>query len=186
MPTFNILIATIGRPSLQNMLNSLAPMLDEEDCLTIVYDGHAEIPNFNLERFKCKVLCYFEKEALGYWGHGIRNKYANLLEPRDFVMHADDDDIYIEGTFNKLRTLCNDSSAIYIGKMLVGNAIIPNPLDLTVYVGNIGTPCGILPFDVNKKGEWIKIYGGDGSFYEQLARLVTPIFLDIIMYKVKP
>lgn len=160
-------------------------MLEVGDCLTIVYDGHAEIPNFNIENFKCKVLCYFEKEALGYWGHAVRNKYANLLEPCDFVMHADDDDIYIEGTFNKLRELCNNSSAFYVGKMLNGNAIYPNPHYLNIEVGNIGTPCGILPFDLNKKGEWIKEYGGDGLFYMQLARLVPPIFLDIIMYKVR-
>ena len=161
-------------------------MLDTEDCLTIVYDGHSNIPNFNIEHFKCKVVCYFEPQALGYYGHVVRNKYALLLEQRDFVMHADDDDIYIEDTFNKLRTLCTNSSALYIGRMISHGSIIPSPTCLMIYIGNIGTPCGIIPFELNKKGVWRENYGGDGSFYMELVKLISPIFLDIIMYSVRP
>ena len=183
-PTFNVLIATIGRPTLQRMLNSLSPQLEKDDCLTIVYDGHSEIPKFNLDNFKCKVICYCEPEALGFWGHGIRNKYASLLEIRDFVMHADDDDIYQKDIFNKLRLECNDVDKLYIVKVAQPNII--TPLDNTITEGFIGTANGIIPFYLNKKGVWEERYGGDGAFYTQLSKITDPIFLNIIAYIVRP
>lgn len=33
---------------------------------------------------------------------------------------------------------------------------------------NIGTPCGIIPYDLNLKGKWLHRIGGDGAFYKQL------------------
>ena len=48
--SINVLIATIGKPILQRMINSLADQLTENDCLTIVFDGHKSIPKFDLSR----------------------------------------------------------------------------------------------------------------------------------------
>jgi hypothetical protein len=84
--TFNLLVATVGRPTLQRLLDSLSPQLEEHDCLTLVFDGHSRHPPVNLSAFKCKVTMYCEPVALGCWGHGIRNKYASFLEKKDFVM----------------------------------------------------------------------------------------------------
>ena len=38
-PTFNVVIATIGRKCVVNMLKSLENQLTKEDCLTIIFDG---------------------------------------------------------------------------------------------------------------------------------------------------
>ena len=91
------------------MLDSLSPQLLPHDALTIVYDGHTDIPVAlaNVSAFQCPVYQHCEPVALGYWGHGIRNKYASLLSPRDFVMHADDDDVYTPYTFDWLRRHCD-------------------------------------------------------------------------------
>jgi len=181
--TFNILIATTGRESLQKMIDSLIDQLTENDCITIVYDGYSTIPLFNFRDLKCKIYQYYESEKLGYWGHGIRNKYATLLEKKDFIMHADDDDIYSPDTFNKIRELCNDNEILYIGKFDCKGTILP--IDNIIKKGNIGTPCGIIPYNINSQAEWKLQYGGDGIFYEDLEKISKNIiFLDICMYKV--
>ena len=133
--SFNVLIATVGRPILQRMLDSLYDELNEIDCLTIVYDGHKTIPSFDLSKFKCKIIQYYEPIPLGHWGHGIRNKYASLLEKRDFVMHADDDDSYIKNSFNNLRNLIKSNDILYVTKMI----ILPKniiPYNNHIYIGN--------------------------------------------------
>jgi len=182
--TFNILIATIGRPTLQRMLNSLSPQLVESDCLTIVYDGHSTPPVFDLLDFKCKVVQHCEPVALGSWGHGIRNKYAPLLEKRDFVLHADDDDSYLPGAFAKLRIQCTNPETLYVAKMNNYGGIIPN--GNVIKLNNIGTPCGIIPYDLNIKGTWRHQYGGDGLFYEEIAKSAKSIeHLQTVIYKVR-
>ena len=181
--TFNILIATTGRESLQIMLDSVLCQLTENDCLTIVFDGLSNIPIFNLLPSVCKINQFCEPEKLGYWGHGIRNKYASLLEKKDFIMHADDDDIYLPDSFKKLRELCINTETLYIGKMISNGINIP--VDNIIKLCNIGTPCGIIPYNLNLKSEWKLIYGGDGMFYENLSKICNNIiFLNIVIYKV--
>ena len=185
MPTFNILISTIGRPTLQNMLNSLSPQLSEDDCLTVVFDGHSQIPvGFDFTNFKCKVNLFYEPVALGYWGHSVRNKYANLLEARDFIMHADDDDLYVDKIFNNIRHICIDTKSLYIFKLSYN--LKDWPEKHTIKEGNIGTPCGIIPYELNKKGTWLNRFGGDGSFYEQIAQQAKNIvYSDKVIYTIR-
>jgi hypothetical protein len=184
--SFNVLIATIGRPTLQRMLNSLYPQLDAIDCLTIVFDGHATPPVFDVSNFKCKVNQYCEPVPLGFFGHGIRNKYASILEKRDFVMHADDDDIYLEDSFYNLRKMIGCNNTLYITAMIYNNALII-PRSKYIYVGNIGTPNGIIPYKLNLIGKWNHYYGGDGEFYLTISKLAKKTeFLNIIIYRIRP
>jgi hypothetical protein len=187
-PTFNVLLATIARSSLQRMLDSLKPQLHAEDCLTLVFDGRTKPGWVNLEGFACKIVIHEEPVALGYWGHGIRNKYTTLLEKRDFVMHGDDDDIYTSGTFDYLRENCCNNDCLYIGKMrLLGGSIVPIIDNNPIRICNIGTPNGIIPYELNKLGTWQTFHGGDGRFYEQIARIAHSItYLDFIIYVVRP
>ncbi len=183
--SFNILIATIGRKSLQRMIDSLSPQLQEQDCLTLVFDGHSKIPEFNLTQFKCEIKQYFEPIALGSWGHAIRNKYAELLEKRDFIMHADDDDIYFPNVFKELRTLCTDKNVLYIARMRGPNGyIVPE----THYIkeGHIGTPNGIIPYELNIKSKWELRIGGDGAFYTQLSKISKVEYVETLIYQIKP
>jgi len=185
MPTFNILIATTGRACLQNMLNSLTPQMKPCDCITIVYDGHTRIPEFDLTQFKCKVQEFFEPKALGFWGHGIRNKYASLMEKKDFVMHADDDDKYFPTAFKELREQCTNKDTLYIAKMLHPKHGLLPPREI-IKLNYIGTPCGIIPYDLNMQGKWLSRYGGDGFFYEHIASLGSPIvYLPSVIYLVR-
>ena len=180
--SFQILIATIGRPSLQRMLDSLRDQLQEQDCLTLVFDGHSKIPEFNLKDFKCEVKQSCEPVVLGSWGHGIRNKYASLLEKRDFVMHGDDD-IYLP-SFQELRQSCINKDTLYIAKMNLTKLRRIIPEGPFIRLNHIGTPNGIIPYELNKTSVWKHQYGGDGLFYEDLSKKARVEFLNTIIYQV--
>lgn len=189
MSTFNVLLATVHRPTLVRQLASLVPQLNEHDCITIVFDGIAAIPDLPiLSEFKCCVDTYCEPFALGFWGHGIRNKYSNIMKPRDFVLHGDDDDVYSPNALELLRKNCTDKSILYVAKMDCDRCgILPRYPKLCKY--NVGTPCGVLPWHINsnKTLVWGSVHGGDGTFYEEAAKVASKIvFLDFIIYIVRP
>ena len=170
VPTFNVLVATIARESLENLIESLSNELTENDCLTIVFDNNSKRDITNIDKIKAKVVIYNEDKKLGYWGHGIRNKYASLLERRDFILHADDDDTYFPSSFDKLRKQCINSNILYIAKILRSDRFIIPSDRLQIIIGNIGTPCGIIPYNYNLKGNWGYFYGGDGKYYIDLIK----------------
>jgi len=183
-PSFHILLTTIGHKNLQRQVNSIIPQLKEKDHLTIVFDG-VDKKDIPIEDAKCKVHVYKEDEKLGYWGHAIRNKYANKLEKTDFVMHADDDDYYLYNIFDNLRKICLDKDTLYIAKILrkKNNSEVIIPKTNEIKLGNISTQCGIIPYELNKKGEWTYEYGGDFKFYDKISKEANKIkYLDNIIY----
>ena len=188
MPTFNLLIATVGRPSLERQLKSVVNQLSADDCLTVVFDGCPIQDLQILKGFACPVDLYSEPVALGHWGHEVRNKYAHIMQKRDFVMHGDDDDIYVANAIASLRKHCTDIAVLYIAKMcdIAAGGIIPR--DNSIYLGNIGTPCGIVPWEVNSNSnvKWELFRGGDCRFYENASNYATITFLDQIIYVVRP
>jgi len=192
VPTFHILIATSGRPSLKNMLDSLKYELLQNDAITVVFDGNSGKAKslFSadwLKGHKSKIQIIEEDPNLGYWGHGIRNKYQGTLEQKTtYIMHADDDDVYIKGSFNRLRQLCTDPNILYIAKMLnvVHGNTIPSQSH-SIVKDDIGTPCGIIPFEIANKSTWELKYAGDFDYYNNLYKYAkNTVFLDIIIYKV--
>jgi lipopolysaccharide biosynthesis glycosyltransferase len=187
LPSFNILLATVGRPTLQRMLYSLSAQLNPIDCVTIVFDNMKEVPkSFDYSTFTCKVNIYCEPVKLGYWGHGIRNKYANLLEKRDFIMHGDDDDIYPSDCFKLLRDDCTNPDILYVGKHTGKSGDIGRDTnDLTI--GKCGTTSGIIPYELNKTGRWGHLIGGDGQFNKQIELKAKSIqYLSYVTYIIRP
>lgn len=182
MHSFHVLIASIGRPSLQRMIDSLSPQLRTCDHVTIVFDGVSAVPiDCSGAVFQLHVV--EQRPALGSWGHGIRNAYARKLQKTDFVLHADDDDVYLPGVFDKLRVLCKSPMCLYIAKFKRSDGTI-FPLQTYVKEGEIGTPCGIIPFDLNPLGTWLPRRGGDGKFYEAISRRAKfTKFLDLLIYE---
>jgi hypothetical protein len=162
------------------MLASL--QLEERDCLTVVFDGCVELP-FAMPEFKCKVNVFFEPKALGHWGHNVRNRYARVLDRRDFVIHADDDDVFVDGAFHQIRQLCIDTQMLYFTRMRTHDGLVI-PRDADIRYKNVGTPNGVIPFNLNSKGVWESMHGGDGMYYEQLIKLSPFVVLDIVTYQV--
>ena len=119
--SFHILIATIGKNSIFNILSTLKNQLSEIDYLTIVFDNLDKSKNINkikefTNAFLCKVNIIMEEKNLGFWGHGIRNKHNNL--EGDFIFHIDDDDILLDNAMNTIRKICKDTRIIYIFKII--------------------------------------------------------------------
>jgi uncharacterized RmlC-like cupin family protein len=180
MPSFHILIATIGRSSLQQMLDSVLPFLTESDHVTVVFDGVEPIA-LNTES-RGHVHIRHEPVALGFWGHGVRMAYASRLEKTDFVMHADDDDVYAPDSFDALREQCLDPNTLYIAKVYNTTRKTFVPSYPQIVNTNISTQCGIIPYELNIKGIWGFWYGGDFTFYDSIQTFAPVVFLDTVIY----
>ena len=197
-PTFHILICTTGRPSLKRMIDSLRDQLAVNDAITIIFDGPDALKKSTytddwINEFKCPVKKIEQTPALGFWGHEARNKYQTQLHPKTtYIMNADDDDKYIEGVFDKLREKLTDPNKLYIARMTDSanhsnrTHYIPRNKILSIKLNNIGTPCGIIPFDKAGKSQWTHRPGGDFNYYNGLKTKVDGVeFVDILLYKIK-
>jgi len=183
--SYHILLATIGKKSIFNILMMLKKQLLKTDFLTIVFDGVEKSNNIDLIKdfckdFTCNITIILEKQNLGYWGHGIRNKYNNL--EGDFIYHIDDDDIIFENTFDIIRKHCVDNNIIYLFKIqLENNTIVWK--NKIIKEGEISTQSGIIPMHINKNGYWTLRYGGDFDYYNNLSKDYNIIFIDKLIYK---
>ena len=182
-PTFHVLIATIGRPSLRSMLDSLKNELGSDDAITIVFDGKGCISSSGFSNdwirdHSAHITVIEEENKLGYWGHGIRNKYQGILSPKTtYVMNADDDDVYLPASFRTLRLSCIDPSILYLARIIYTEnpTPIPSIMERKIIRHDIATPCGIIPFDKASSAEWKQYYGGDFDYYDTLQHSVRSI-----------
>jgi len=174
------------------MLNSLKGELRQDDAITIVFDGEGAkaksgISDEWLIGHSSKITIIEQKPNLGYWGHGIRNKYQGTLEPRTtFIMNADDDDMYTYGSFNVLRKQCVDPDILYIAKFgfFHKNWVGPTQTE-KIKEGDIGTPCGIIPSRIAGNAIWQHRYGGDFEYYNQLQTFAKAVkYVDHIIYRI--
>lgn len=179
-PTFHILIASGGRPSLKGLLASLKDELSERDALTIVFDGKDKKAasgwsNDWIKGFKAPVAVLEEKDNKGHWGHPIRQAYSEKLQPQTtFIMHADDDDEYIPGFMYGLRQTCTDPTKLYVARMLHKSNprnVIPRQFEY-IKQADIGNPCGIIPWADASRGTWGNDYLGDFKYYDTLSKVI--------------
>lgn len=175
--SFNVVIATSGRPSLQRMVDSIAPQLSERDYLTIIWDCQPIALQIDS---KCKVILIQNDEPLGFWGHGSRTRWQNEL-PGDYLMNADDDDEYFPTAMETVRSHCKEEK-LYVFKMMKSNIVIPFTEEIKL--GNIGTPCGVYP-NTKDLPDWGGFYGGDFQFYFQLSMQLPVEFVKRVIYLVR-
>lgn len=182
MPSFNVLITTIGRSNLGSLLDSLKNQLSHNDYITIVSDkDHAssqKILQSRLPELKCTVIYIANAVCLGYWGHPSRTMYQNKLLGQ-YILNADDDSVYLDGVFDYMREVVKEYK-LYIFKH-------ENQLGVTfwlrkdeVAIGNIDTACGVIP-NTGQLPTWHSFYGGDGRFYENLAKEMQ---VEFVNYKI--
>jgi hypothetical protein len=183
--SFHVLLATIGKSSIFNILSMLKQQLSNIDYLTIIFDGIKKSKNIEkikyfTKSFLCKVNIIIEEENLGYWGHSIRNKHNDL--EGDFIYHVDDDDILYDNSFDIIRTHCIDTNIIYIFKIMLENkSIVWN--NKAIQISKISTQSGVIPSTFNKNSFWKLEYGGDYYFYKELYEKYNMIFIDKLIYK---
>ena len=138
--SFNVIITTVNRATLNNTIQSILPQLDHIDYLTIIVDSGDIKPELT-ENAKCTVRWIKNSEPLGFFGHGSRNKWQRFL-PGDFHMNGDDDDTFAENAMEIIRHNCK-TPRLHIFKMVRNEVEIWGEKE--IYYGNIGTPCGVYP-----------------------------------------
>jgi hypothetical protein len=182
VPSFHIFIPSIGRPTLKKLLDSLKPQLQQQDAVTIVFDGpEAAKKGFTqdwLNGFICKTNVITHPVNINKWSHGIANEYLGKLTPETtFLMNADDDDFYTPNAFSILRQKCTKPQCLYIARMnLMSNPSKVYPDDTwEIRFENIGTPNGIIPFKEASKVKWGLRFGGDFDYYQALSKVVPCI-----------
>lgn len=176
--SFNVIIATAGRPTLTKMLESILPQLEEQDYLTILWDCE---PNVEIPPHVCTIIQKINPEPLGFWGHGSRNRWQDEL-PGDYFMNGDDDDVYTPDAMAAIKEKCIERK-LYIFQFLYSGVRIPDGNVLKV--GNIGTSCGVYP-KVDKFPIWEHRYGGDGEFYIGLSKMLPYEHVQKVIYVVRP
>jgi len=181
MFSINVLLTTIGRETLGYTLRSLVSQLQAQDYLTVISDdNHKDVSaTLSLFTFKCTIIHISNPIRLGWWGHESRNKYQNCLMG-DFIMNADDDNVYTEGAFDKIReTVIEDR--LYIFRFENEETIVWDKIGV-VEKGNIDTSCGVIP-NTHHLPKWETVYGGDGLFYQSLCKMIPYEFVDFKICK---
>jgi hypothetical protein len=134
------------------MLDSLKDELTDKDAITIVFDGEDALERSTFDKdwikeHRSTIYIVEQSPNLGWWGHGVRNQYQGSLKTKTtYIMHADDDDIYLKGSFSFLRQRCISPNTLYIGCIRHShtNNIIPPFGHKRIEQDQIGTPCGMI------------------------------------------
>lgn len=174
MSSFNVILATNGRDTLQRMIDSIAYQLTDKDYLSILWDCP---PRGIAVDSPCTVISIKNAHPLGAWGHGSRTRWQAML-PGDYHLNADDDDVYTPNAMADIREHCTEDK-LYIFQLLWNrNFLIPNKHE--IFLGNISTQCGVYkPYNLP---DWPPVYGGDCTFYENLAKFREVKWIDKIIY----
>lgn len=215
-----VVIPTIGRRALVDALASVVPQLGAEDLVYVMYDGEEfrmrydcgdvmREYNADWERVWFYAMPYGEG-GLGGYGHPQRNRALELLpQDIDWVWSFDDDDVAAPHALYRIRitieTVLGQGSEVrrwYAFRMHFG----PNShaaghtcwREEKVALGNIGTPCIVMPR--HAKSRWgtlgtdprTGLVMGDGYFgdYELAcdleAELGPPVFVPHVVCEVRP
>ena len=191
MKSFNLILTTIGRPELKTMLDSIVHQMEKQAYITIISDaGHHETDDvISQYDFPCTLIRISNSEKLGYWGHGSRNKYQNLL-PGDYLLNGDDDNYYAPEAMKNIRENCIENKLylfrIQAERVYWTDDFLKTPEYQRQFRGNVDTGCGVFPRipvgNLKLLPEWPYFHGGDGAFYHELAKLLSVEFVDKIIY----
>ena len=192
-PSITYLITSIGKPTLKDTLRSLhGQFASGLDKVHLYFDGPCtnDSSQFQeeIDMYGSDIQVVTLETNLGYWGHGIRNKYQTMC-PTDYVHNMDDDDIYVNSCIPNVR---NELRTSY-GKVVIckfrtlGSRIIWSKPKLIF--GEVGTPSGFIFNRPEVFGTWGLQYGGDFQFYEQIQDNIGKenlVFKDILVVKTRP
>ena len=189
-PSFHLLIATMGRKTLIQMLDSIVPQMEESDFITVVYDNKDTGDTFetvkNMKtRCKLNVIMNNETYDVNYPQHSIRNKYNDL--EGDFIFHGDDDDIYTPNAMIYIRKYVCNPTTLYLFNLYFKDMKTETFYKNKLEISHISTPSGIIPKEINKLGIWGNRYEGDFDFYKSIEDKVYRVqYQDEVIYIIRP
>jgi hypothetical protein len=186
--SFNVILTSVGRPTLGRMLGTFAHQLTRHDFISVLSDidpANAELiraTNATLHAAACHGCTKIFRQndpPLGAIGHRSRTVHQRTL-PGAFHLHADDDDFYTPDAFEIIRSVVTSLlPRVYIfrvakenyypaknRKELIAFPVLENNDPLRVGLYNGGTPCGVVRNVGDELPIWRPTIGGDAVFWE--------------------
>ena len=155
----SVLVATVGRPTLEATLNSIVSQTLPGDQVLVI--GATQ----DIGNRAAKFGCTFVQAPPGKdWGASER-ALAVPHATGDYLAFLDDDDVYLPGA----RTAMGKAMAQHPGRPTIFKMKISWTggtlwVDPELRMGNVGTPMFFLPNQPEKLGKWGRRYGNDFEF----------------------
>lgn len=174
-----IVIPTIGRPSLQNTLESIAPQLQMFDQVFVMGDGCYPESRKLVNKYGIQ-YGYFEIPGGPHhdWGARARNLGIEMAK-KAYITFMDDDDLYLPGAFVNIKSAIKSFS----GNPLMFRMIHKKSMIWTrdeLAVGNVSSQMVAVPNNPKKLGRFTDRYEGDFDFIKATADLYATDYDPII------
>lgn len=186
--SFNVILTSVGRPTLSRMLGTFAHQLTRHDFISVLSDidpanvALIRATNETLHAAFCHGCTKIFRQndpPLGAIGHRSRTVHQASL-PGAFHLHADDDDYYTPDAFEIIRSVVTTLvPRVYIFRVakenyypaknrreLIAFPVLDNNDPLKVGLYNGGTPCGVVRNVGEELPIWRPTIGGDAVFWE--------------------
>ena len=167
MISISLVIATVSRPTLARTLRSLQEQAWEPgDAVLLVGDGPQPVAAELFTQFGLPGRFVENPGTTGMWGHHARNWVLDAHQARGvYLMALDDDDEYYPDAIERVRAaLTANPGRPHIFRMTghPSNPLLWERPELKV--GNLGTPCIVVPNDPARLGRYGMHYAGDFDF----------------------
>jgi hypothetical protein len=159
--SLTIIIPTIGRKSLLEILGQIVPQLSKDDRVLVVGDGAQPKAAAMMAGYHAQVA-YHEYGPTKCWGHPQRN-WAMLLAETTHIWCLDDDDEVLPGAVAVIRQAADDCPGkLLIFKIHHREFVIPKEPEIRLT--NVSTQCFVFPNTPDRFGSWGFLYEGDLQF----------------------
>mgnify|MGYP001557778839 CR=1 FL=1 len=168
MPTISIIIPTIGRQTLCNVLQSLVGQVIEGDEIMVVQDGienrafvDTVVRSYDLPITHC--IC----GPTHSYGNAQRN-FGISIAQGDYLSFMDDDDVYTPDALSIIRENVGSVPILFRMQYHDGRYLWTDPI---LRMGNVGTPMIVVPNVQDKIGQFTGMYEGDWYFIDETVKL---------------
>lgn len=169
-PLVSIIIPTIGRPSLEALLDSI-PTDEHDPLLEVVIIGDSHACDFKAaieiahERFDRPRLRWYTHDGGKHaWGHPQRN-YGMLKASGEWLVFSQDDNIFAPDAFEviaqAIRAQPYPRPLLFKIMTWQSGVVWRNP---RLAEGDIDADCIVVPNLATKLGQWGERYNGDYDF----------------------
>lgn len=167
-----IIIPTIGRPSLQDTLDSIASQIGPFDQVFVVADGTYPESRCLVENYGIQ-YGYFEINDGPHhdWGARARN-FGISIAKKAYIAFMDDDDRYLPGAFAFIKNAIHlFPGNPFLFRMIHGKSMIWTRNELVL--GNVSSQMVVVPNDCTKLSRFTDRYEGDFDFIKGTADLYS-------------
>lgn len=176
LPSISIVIPTLGRDSLRNVVDSLKRQIGPKDELVVVADGHEAA-----ERSSRITDCFEHHDPASKFGNAQR-RFGQQLARGDLVWFVDDDDKPDENAVKTIKATFTDRPVIF----RMDHCGEPIWVDKNATMGNVGTPMIVVP---NRPGIPLfpanDVYSADNQWINEVISAVGVEWCEDVIYSVE-